>query len=103
MMMMVMMMMMSVNLACLTWSVRCLGDEVLLQQTLFDAVVTAPLEAYWNALMLNDRWDLELDYRLETPETQVTGSIQIVELSWSAHTTLKVKVLCCNYYSSKIV
>uniref|UniRef100_A0A3B5A450 Calcium voltage-gated channel auxiliary subunit alpha2delta 4 n=1 Tax=Stegastes partitus TaxID=144197 RepID=A0A3B5A450_9TELE len=30
-------------------------DEVLLQQTLFDAVVTAPLEAYWNALMLNDR------------------------------------------------
>ena len=103
MMMMVMMMMMSVNLACLTWSVRCLGDEVLLQQTLFDAVVTAPLEAYWNALMLNDRWDLELDYRLETPETQVTGSIQIIELSWSAHTILKVKVLCCKYYSSKIV
>ncbi|XP_062419060.1 voltage-dependent calcium channel subunit alpha-2/delta-4 isoform X2 [Pungitius pungitius] len=30
-------------------------DEVLLQQTLFDAVVTAPLEAYWNALMLTDR------------------------------------------------
>ncbi|XP_070686467.1 voltage-dependent calcium channel subunit alpha-2/delta-4 [Pempheris klunzingeri] len=30
-------------------------DEVLLQQMLFDAVVTAPLEAYWNALMLNDR------------------------------------------------
>ncbi|XP_030586587.1 voltage-dependent calcium channel subunit alpha-2/delta-4-like isoform X4 [Archocentrus centrarchus] len=30
-------------------------DEVLLSQTLFDAVVTAPLEAYWNALMLNDR------------------------------------------------
>ncbi|KAG7254818.1 hypothetical protein CRUP_005103 [Coryphaenoides rupestris] len=29
-------------------------DEVLLQQTLFDAVVTAPLEAYWNALMLNE-------------------------------------------------
>ncbi|KAM3870199.1 voltage-dependent calcium channel subunit alpha-2/delta-4-like [Diretmus argenteus] len=29
-------------------------DEVLLQQTLFDAVVTAPLEAYWNALMLGD-------------------------------------------------
>ncbi|XP_030621099.1 voltage-dependent calcium channel subunit alpha-2/delta-4 [Chanos chanos] len=27
-------------------------DEVLLQQTLFDAVVTAPLEAYWTALML---------------------------------------------------
>ncbi|XP_068170144.1 voltage-dependent calcium channel subunit alpha-2/delta-4-like isoform X1 [Antennarius striatus] len=30
-------------------------DEVLLQQTLFDAVVTAPMEAYWNALMLDDR------------------------------------------------
>nr|XP_040018762.1 voltage-dependent calcium channel subunit alpha-2/delta-4 isoform X3 [Gasterosteus aculeatus aculeatus] len=30
-------------------------DELLLQQTLFDAVVTAPLEAYWNALMLTDR------------------------------------------------
>uniref|UniRef100_A0A669D441 Calcium voltage-gated channel auxiliary subunit alpha2delta 4 n=1 Tax=Oreochromis niloticus TaxID=8128 RepID=A0A669D441_ORENI len=30
-------------------------DEVLLSQTLFDAVVTAPLEAYWNTLMLNDR------------------------------------------------
>ncbi|KAF4091122.1 hypothetical protein AMELA_G00033500 [Ameiurus melas] len=29
-------------------------DEVLLQQTLFDAVVTAPLEAYWTALMLSD-------------------------------------------------
>uniref|UniRef100_A0AAY4CP54 VWFA domain-containing protein n=1 Tax=Denticeps clupeoides TaxID=299321 RepID=A0AAY4CP54_9TELE len=28
-------------------------DEVLLQQLLFDAVVTAPLEAYWTALMLN--------------------------------------------------
>ncbi|KAM6973314.1 voltage-dependent calcium channel subunit alpha-2/delta-4-like [Aplochiton taeniatus] len=28
-------------------------DEMLLQQTLFDAVVTAPLEAYWNALMLD--------------------------------------------------
>lgn len=34
----------------------CLGDEVLLQQLLFDAVVTAPLEAYWNTLMLSDRW-----------------------------------------------
>uniref|UniRef100_A0A3Q2P7H3 VWFA domain-containing protein n=1 Tax=Fundulus heteroclitus TaxID=8078 RepID=A0A3Q2P7H3_FUNHE len=30
-------------------------DELLLQQTLFDAVVTAPLEAYWNNLMLNER------------------------------------------------
>uniref|UniRef100_A0A8C7QLF2 VWFA domain-containing protein n=1 Tax=Oncorhynchus mykiss TaxID=8022 RepID=A0A8C7QLF2_ONCMY len=28
-------------------------DDVLLQQTLFDAVVTAPLEAYWQAIMLN--------------------------------------------------
>uniref|UniRef100_A0A9J8AM74 Calcium channel, voltage-dependent, alpha 2/delta subunit 4b n=1 Tax=Cyprinus carpio carpio TaxID=630221 RepID=A0A9J8AM74_CYPCA len=27
-------------------------DEILLQQVLFDAVVTAPLEAYWTALML---------------------------------------------------
>ncbi|KAF6716341.1 Voltage-dependent calcium channel subunit alpha-2/delta-4 [Oryzias melastigma] len=36
-------------------AVCCPGDEVLLQQTLFDAVVTAPVEAYWNALMLNDR------------------------------------------------
>lgn len=29
------------------------GDVMLLQQTLFDAVVTAPMEAYWTALMLN--------------------------------------------------
>ncbi|XP_053720186.1 voltage-dependent calcium channel subunit alpha-2/delta-4 isoform X1 [Synchiropus splendidus] len=28
-------------------------DMKLLQQTLFDAVVTAPLEAYWTAIMLN--------------------------------------------------
>uniref|UniRef100_A0A8K9Y559 Calcium voltage-gated channel auxiliary subunit alpha2delta 4 n=1 Tax=Oncorhynchus mykiss TaxID=8022 RepID=A0A8K9Y559_ONCMY len=28
-------------------------DEELLRQTLFDAVVTAPMEAYWTALMLN--------------------------------------------------
>ncbi|XP_039647363.1 voltage-dependent calcium channel subunit alpha-2/delta-4 isoform X2 [Perca fluviatilis] len=28
-------------------------DGKLLQQTLFDAVVTAPMEAYWTALMLN--------------------------------------------------
>ncbi|XP_041833562.1 voltage-dependent calcium channel subunit alpha-2/delta-4 isoform X2 [Melanotaenia boesemani] len=28
-------------------------DAQLLQQTLFDAVVTAPMEAYWTALMLN--------------------------------------------------
>ncbi|XP_037109060.1 voltage-dependent calcium channel subunit alpha-2/delta-4-like [Syngnathus acus] len=30
-------------------------DELLLQQTLFDAVVTAPMEAYWNAIMLDDK------------------------------------------------
>ncbi|XP_053740531.1 voltage-dependent calcium channel subunit alpha-2/delta-4-like isoform X1 [Synchiropus splendidus] len=30
-------------------------NELLLQQTLFDAVVTAPMEAYWNALMLSDK------------------------------------------------
>ncbi|XP_032406517.1 voltage-dependent calcium channel subunit alpha-2/delta-4-like isoform X2 [Xiphophorus hellerii] len=30
-------------------------DELLLQQILFDAVITAPLEAYWNSVMLNDR------------------------------------------------
>ncbi|XP_051917258.1 voltage-dependent calcium channel subunit alpha-2/delta-4-like isoform X2 [Hippocampus zosterae] len=30
-------------------------DELLLQQTLFDAVVTAPMEAYWNAVALDDR------------------------------------------------
>ncbi|XP_056603548.1 voltage-dependent calcium channel subunit alpha-2/delta-4 [Triplophysa dalaica] len=28
-------------------------DEKLLQQTLFDAVVTAPMEAYWTTLLLN--------------------------------------------------
>ncbi|XP_076152344.1 voltage-dependent calcium channel subunit alpha-2/delta-4 [Alosa pseudoharengus] len=28
-------------------------DEDLLRQTLFDAVVTAPMEAYWTAIMLN--------------------------------------------------
>ncbi|KAL0968117.1 hypothetical protein UPYG_G00262610 [Umbra pygmaea] len=28
-------------------------DDVLVQQTLFDAVLTAPLEAYWQAIMLN--------------------------------------------------
>ncbi|CAJ1055922.1 voltage-dependent calcium channel subunit alpha-2/delta-4-like [Xyrichtys novacula] len=36
-------------------------DEVLLQQTLFDAVVTAPLEAYWNALMLSDKIELGVE------------------------------------------
>uniref|UniRef100_A0A4W4F6V0 VWFA domain-containing protein n=1 Tax=Electrophorus electricus TaxID=8005 RepID=A0A4W4F6V0_ELEEL len=30
---------------------RC--DEVLLKQTLFDVVVTAPMEAYWTAILLN--------------------------------------------------
>uniref|UniRef100_A0A7N8YIZ6 VWFA domain-containing protein n=1 Tax=Mastacembelus armatus TaxID=205130 RepID=A0A7N8YIZ6_9TELE len=34
-------------------------DELLLQHTLFDAVVTAPLEAYWNALLLGDRGRLQ--------------------------------------------
>ncbi|OWK03871.1 hypothetical protein Celaphus_00013845, partial [Cervus elaphus hippelaphus] len=28
-------------------------DEELLQEALFDAVVTAPMEAYWTALALN--------------------------------------------------
>lgn len=36
---------------------RCLftflGDKVLIQEVLFDAVVTAPLEAYWTSLVLN--------------------------------------------------
>lgn len=34
------------------WSLST-GDVLLLQQALFDAVVTAPMEAYWTALMLN--------------------------------------------------
>lgn len=29
------------------------GDEELVQELLFDAVVTAPMEAYWTALALN--------------------------------------------------
>ena len=29
------------------------GDEVLLQQLLLDAVVTAPMEAYWTAMMMD--------------------------------------------------
>uniref|UniRef100_A0AAR2LMK1 VWFA domain-containing protein n=1 Tax=Pygocentrus nattereri TaxID=42514 RepID=A0AAR2LMK1_PYGNA len=29
-------------------------DEVLLRQTLFDAVVTAPMEAYWTAILIDD-------------------------------------------------
>lgn len=37
------------------------GDEELLREVLFDAVVTAPMEAYWTALALNVsecvRWD----------------------------------------------
>lgn len=37
--------------------VLVLGDELLLQQILFDAIITAPLEAYWNSVMLNDRSD----------------------------------------------
>lgn len=30
-----------------------LGDKELIQEVLFDAVVTAPLEAYWTSLVLN--------------------------------------------------
>lgn len=30
-----------------------LGDEELVQEVLFDAVVTAPMEAYWTTLALN--------------------------------------------------
>lgn len=29
------------------------GDEELVREVLFDAVVTAPMEAYWTALVLN--------------------------------------------------
>lgn len=29
------------------------GDEELVKEVLFDAVVTAPLEAYWTQLALN--------------------------------------------------
>lgn len=32
---------------------RLLGDKELIQEVLFDAVVTAPLEAYWTSLVLN--------------------------------------------------
>lgn len=31
----------------------CAGDRELIQEVLFDAVVTAPLEAYWTGLALN--------------------------------------------------
>ncbi|KAK3564767.1 hypothetical protein QTP86_025274, partial [Hemibagrus guttatus] len=44
-------------------------DEVLLQQTLFDAVVTAPLEAYWTALMLSDAG--KITYRTLTSPGQI--------------------------------
>lgn len=30
-----------------------LGEKELIQEVLFDAVVTAPLEAYWTSLVLN--------------------------------------------------
>lgn len=33
--------------------VKCEGDKELIQEVLFDAVVTAPLEAYWTSLVLN--------------------------------------------------
>ncbi len=29
------------------------GDKDLIQEVIFDAVVTAPLEAYWTSLALN--------------------------------------------------
>lgn len=29
------------------------GDKELIQEVLFDAVVTAPIEAYWTSLALN--------------------------------------------------
>ena len=29
------------------------GDKELVEEVLFDAVVTAPLEAYWTSLVLN--------------------------------------------------
>lgn len=32
---------------------HCAGDRELIQEVLFDAVVTAPLEAYWTGLALN--------------------------------------------------
>lgn len=30
-----------------------IGDKELIQEVLFDAVVTAPIEAYWTSLALN--------------------------------------------------
>lgn len=32
---------------------HCAGDRELIQEVLFDAVVTAPLAAYWTGLALN--------------------------------------------------
>lgn len=32
---------------------HCVGDRELIQEVLFDAVVTAPLGAYWTGLALN--------------------------------------------------
>lgn len=34
-------------------NVVVVGDEELIQEVLFDAVVTAPIEAYWTSLALN--------------------------------------------------
>ncbi len=34
-------------------ALHCAGDRELIQEVLFDAVVTAPLEAYWTGLALN--------------------------------------------------
>uniref|UniRef100_A0AAY4A3W3 VWFA domain-containing protein n=1 Tax=Denticeps clupeoides TaxID=299321 RepID=A0AAY4A3W3_9TELE len=44
----------SVNAAGIKYSsLNATGDRELIQQVLFDAVVTAPLEAYWTGLALN--------------------------------------------------
>lgn len=37
----------------LNHSLSAVGDRELIQEVLFDAVVTAPLEAYWTGLALN--------------------------------------------------
>ena len=40
-----------VLMKCSSWTAA--GDRELIQQVLFDAVVTAPMEAYWTGLALN--------------------------------------------------
>uniref|UniRef100_A0A8P4GI48 Calcium channel, voltage dependent, alpha2/delta subunit 3 n=1 Tax=Dicentrarchus labrax TaxID=13489 RepID=A0A8P4GI48_DICLA len=42
-----------ISLPRLALSLNCAGDRELIQEVLFDAVVTAPLEAYWTGLALN--------------------------------------------------